>query len=373
MCYSCNSRNPCQFDGIRLPGVSRARGKDPPPLPPTATVPSGAAENRRLRLRTALFSLGSAVALCLLKFVVGLVSGSLGVLASALDNVADIFMSTVNFLSIRKAMDPADEGHPYGHGKVETLATVFQGGVIALTGAGVVWEAVRRLREGKAPEGVGLDVGIFVMVFSVVASWFISGRIRKAGESTGSSALKADALHFRTDVYSGSGILFSLLLFRFTGWKWLDPGIALAVGIYIFVAALPLLYNAVHDLMDRGLPQETVETIVRIIEEHRPMVVDWHDLRTRRSGSEKHVDFHVVVCREHSLEDAHRVADHLEHEIRELLGHGHVVTHIDPCDVECPGQHACDRIKGMIRELPSPERDGKGAAATEAEGKEAVR
>ena len=330
-------------------------------MPAAPTAPAGTAENRRIRLRAARFSLGSAVTLCLLKFVVGIVSGSLGVLASALDNVADIFMSTVNFLSIRKAMDPADESHPYGHGKVETMATLFQGAVIALTGTGVVWEAVRRLRKGMAPEGIGLDAGILVMAFSVAASWFISARIRKAGEATASSALSADALHFRTDVWSSAGILLSLVLYRLTGWKWLDPGVALAVGFYIFAAALPILGAAVQDLLDRGLPQETVDRIVRIIEEHRPMVVEWHDLRTRRSGSEMHVDFHVVVCREHSLEDAHRVADHLEHEIREALGHAHVVTHIDPCEVECPGVHDCTRVKGMIRTLSSPERDGKGA------------
>jgi len=334
-------------------------------LPETTNLPAGTPENRRLRLRTARFSLGSAITLCALKFVVGVVSGSLGVLASALDNVADIFMSTVNLLSIRKAMDPADDSHPYGHGKVETLATLFQGGVIALTGAGVVWEAVRRLRIGAAPEGVGLDVGILVMVFSVVASWYISSRIRKAGETSGSSALAADALHFRTDVYSGSGILLSLVLYRVTGWKWLDPGVALAVGVYIFAAAVPLLMGAVEDLMDHQLPAETVEAIANIIEEHRPMVLEWHDLRTRRSGSEKHVDFHVVVCREHSLEEAHRVADHLENDIRELLGHAHVVTHIDPCEIECPGKEECARVKGMIALLHSPERDGKvGAEGT---------
>lgn len=331
-------------------------------LPETTNPPPGAPENRRLRLRAARFSLGSAVTLCLLKFVVGVVSGSLGVLASALDNVADIFMSTVNFLSIRKAMDPADESHPYGHGKVETLATLLQGGVVALTGTGVVWEAVRRLREGKAPEGVGLDVGILVMAFSVIASWLISARIRKAGEASGSSALAADALHFRTDVYSGSGILVSLVLYRITGWRWLDPGVALAVGVYIFVAAAPLLKEAVEDLMDHQLPAETVEKVKEIIEAHRPMVVEWHDLRTRRSGSEKQVDFHVVVCREHSLEQAHRVADHLEMEIREVLGNAHVVTHIDPCEIECPGPDDCARVKGMIAGLHGPERDGKEAA-----------
>ena len=362
MCYSCNSRKQCQITSVRLPGPAAPGERKQELLPETAMLPPGTPENRRLRLRTARFSLGSAVTLCLLKFVVGLVSGSLGVLASALDNVADIFMSSVNLLSIRKAMDPADESHPYGHGKVETLATFFEGAVIALTGAGVVWEAVRRLREGKAPEGMGLDVGILVMGFSVIASWFIATRIRKAGETAGSSALVADALHFRTDVYSGSGILCSLVLYRWTGWKWLDPGIALAVGVYIFAAAVPLLKEAVDDLMDHRLPAETVEKVKEIIEAHRPMVVEWHDLRTRRSGSEQQVDFHVVVCREHSLEQAHRVADHLEMEIREALGNAHVVTHIDPCGIECPGPDDCTLVKGMIADLHSPERDGKEAA-----------
>lgn len=320
---------------------------------------AGTPENRRLRLRTACFSLGSAATLCLLKFTVGIFSGSLGVLASAFDNVADIFMSSINLLSIRKAMDPADENHPYGHGKVETLATVFQGAVIALTGIGVVWEAVRRLRIGAAPEGVGLDVGILVMVFSVVASWYIAKRIRKGGETTGSTALVADSLHFRTDVYSGSGILFSLALYKVTGWKWLDPGVALAVGVYIFSAAVPLLKGAVEDLMDHQLPPETVARVTAIIDAHRPMVADWHDLRTRRSGSSMEVDFHVVVCRDHTLEQAHRVADHLEMEIREMLGNTHVVTHIDPCETECPGSHECGRVKGMIAGLHSPERDAK--------------
>jgi len=330
-------------------------------LPQDLTLSAGKAEDRRLRLRTAAFSLGSAVTLCVGKLAVGILSGSLGVLASAMDNVADIFMSAVNLLSIRKALDPADENHPYGHGKVETMATLFQGGVIALTGAGVAWEAVRRLRDGRAPEGVGLDVGILVMAVSVVASWLVSRRIGRAGEVTGSTALTADALHFRTDVYSGGGILFSLLLYRYTGWRWLDPGVALAVGVYILAAAAPLLIGAAHDLMDRGLPHGTVQTIGRIIDEHRPMVLEWHDLRTRRAGSEVQVDFHVVVCREQSVADAHRVADHLEHDIQRLLGNAHVVTHIDPCRVDCPGPHDCERIRGMIGTLPSPETDGKRA------------
>jgi len=318
-------------------------------------IPVGTEENRRLRIKTARFSLGSAVFLCMLKMVTGIISGSIGILASAIDNLADIFMSGVNLVSITKALDPADESHPYGHGKMETLGTLLQGVVIAVTGVVVALESVRRLLRGGVPEGIGLDTGILVMIFSMGASWLISGRIRSAGESTGSSALIADSVHFRMDVYSGGGILFSLLLFRLTGWKWLDPAIGMAVGAYIIASAWPLMVGAVRDILDRSLPSDTVNSIERLIERHQPMVKSWHALRTRRSGSEIHVDFHVVMCREQLLGEAHRVADHLERDIRVLLGNAHVVSHIDPCDAVCDGSFRCEHMKRMIRDLPDAE------------------
>ncbi|HJX15067.1 MAG TPA: cation diffusion facilitator family transporter [Candidatus Deferrimicrobiaceae bacterium] len=317
-------------------------------------------EGDRRRIGTARFSVGSAVTLAAIKLVVGIASGSLGILSSAFDNVADILMSGVNYLSLRKSMEPADSSHPYGHGKVETLGTVFMSVVVALTGIWIVWEGIRRLRAGIVPRSV--DTGLVVMALSVVASWYISERIRKAGEETGSPALAADSLHFRTDVWSGGGILASLLAYRVTGWRWLDPGAAVIVGGYIVTAAFPILREAVGDLLDRSLPEETVEKIRHIIDSHRPLVVDYHQLRTRRSGSEKHVDFHIVVCSQYLLEDAHRLADHLERDVSQALGNAHVVTHIDPCDLECPGKDHCERVLSAIRNLevlekePSPHR-----------------
>src|SRR5512139_2728894 len=141
----------------------------------------------RKRMETARFSLVSASALAVGKFAVGLLSGSLGVLSSAFDSLADIFMSAVNLVSIRKSMQPADSTHPYGHGKVETLATVFQGAVIGATGVWVVREGILRLAARRVPESA--DAGIAVMVLGVIASWYVSSRIRRAGEETGSSAL----------------------------------------------------------------------------------------------------------------------------------------------------------------------------------------
>jgi cation diffusion facilitator family transporter len=235
---------------------------------------------------------------------------------------------------------------------VETLGTVFMSVVVALTGGWIIWEGIGRLRAGIVPRSV--DIGLAVMALSVLASWYISERIRKAGEETGSSALKADSLHYRTDVYSSGGILVSLLAYRVTGWKWLDPGVAMIVGGYIVYAAFPIFREALEDLIDRSLPPETVEKIRHIIESHRPLIVDYHALRTRRSGSEKHVDFHVVVCRRSNLQEAHQVADHLEKEVSQVLGNAHVVTHIDPCGLECPGKDKCLRVLEELRKFAAP-------------------
>ncbi len=307
----------------------------------------------RRRIAAARFSVGSAVVLAAAKLLVGVATNSLGVLSSAIDNLADILMSGVNYLSIRKSMEPADRSHPYGHGKVETLATVFMSLVISLTGIWIIVVGVRRLRAGVVPGSV--DAGMAVMVVSVAASWYIARRIRRVGEETGSNALKADSLHYRTDVFSGGGILASLVAYRATGWKWLDPGSAVVIGAYVIVAAFPLLREALDDLIDRSLPADTVARIRGIIDSHRPLVVDYHDLRSRRSGTDKHVDFHVVVCRRYSLEDAHRLADHLEKEVSQALDGAHVVTHIDPCGIDCPGPERCERLLADVRKLTDPE------------------
>ncbi len=298
------------------------------------------------RVRAGIVSISSAVGLCAAKLAVGLFTGSLGVLSSAFDSLADIFMSAVNLFSIRQSMQPPDAKHPYGHGKVEALATLFQGAVIAYTGVWVMREGYTRLLSGKAPESA--DGGIAIMLVGVFASLAITRYLRRVGRETGSSVLTADALHFATDVYTNGGILAALVVFRFTGWKWIDPGIALLVGIYILYAAGKLLFEAAQELLDRTLPDETVARIREVIESHKPMLVDYHDLRTRRAGSECHVDLHVVLCREATVEDAHSVADHLEKEIGALLGNANVVTHIDPCKVECEGPKKCPRDGSIV-------------------------
>jgi cation diffusion facilitator family transporter len=167
----------------------------------------------------------------------------------------------------------------------------------------------------------------------------------------------ADSVHFKTDVYSGVGILAALLLVRITGYALFDTLAGLIVGILIIRAAIPLFKGVLDDLSDRELPEDVREKISAIINRHRPMVVDVHAMRTRKAGSMKHVDFHLVVCKLSNVQEAHRLAEHLEMEIEEELGEAHVVTHIDPCDAECPVEGECELILEQMRSLRAPGKD----------------
>ncbi len=312
-------------------------------------------ENSRRKIVTATLSLSLAVFLSLIKFVFAYLTGSLGILSSAIDNIGDIAMSSVSLMSIRKSAEPPDKSHPYGHGKIETLAAAFQVTIITIIGIGIIAESLRRYINGRVLSNP--DAGIGIMVVSVVASFIAAKMITKVGEETDSAALMADAVHFKTDVYSGSGIVIALLLVRTTGIALFDTLAGLVVGVLVIKAAVPLLRGVLDDLSDRELPEEVLARINEIIDNHRPMVVDVHAMRTRKAGSMKHIDFHLVVCKLSNVQEAHRLAEHLEMEIEEALGEAHVITHIDPCDVECPEDGECVLIREKMMSLRAPEKD----------------
>ena len=311
--------------------------------------------NDTKKIRTAQLSLGTGIFLSVTKFSIAIFTGSLGVLSSAIDNIGDIFMSAVTLVSVKKSSEPPDKDHPYGHGKVEALATAFQVAVVSAIGAWIVYESIRRFIEGYGPKRTGAGIG--VMVFSVVVSFLVARKIERAGKETGSPALIADALHFKTDVYSGAGILIALLLVTLTGNPLFDSIAGLVIGIFIIQATFPLIRGVLDDLLDRDLPGEVKGEIDGIINRHRPMVVDVHAMRTRKAGSTKHIDFHLVVCRLSTVDEAHSLAAHLEMEIEEALGDSHVVTHIEPCEEDCTLQEGCEEMREKMLNLRKPGKD----------------
>jgi ferrous-iron efflux pump FieF len=301
----------------------------------------------QLKIRAARLSILTATGLAIIKLVAGLLTGSLAVLASALDSLLDILMSAVNFLAIRHAEQPADSNHSYGHGKFETAATLVQSIIIAVTGSWVLFESIRRLLQGNI-QLANLEGGMIVLLFSGGVSVAISRHLRNVGRRTDSSALQADALHFSMDVYTNLAMVAGLILIKQVQSPWLDPLLSGLVGCYILFEAFKLVRHGLRDMLDEELPPALRSEVEKLIESHPGELLDYHNLRTRRAGSQKIMDFHLTVCRNMTVEDAHEISDQLEKKIEaEILG-ADVTIHIEPCRRDhCPGQGACrdDKVR----------------------------
>jgi cation diffusion facilitator family transporter len=290
------------------------------------------------KARAEALAIAGAATLAALKLGTGLAINSIGLISAAADSLMDVLVSGLNLFSIRLAESPADEGHPYGHGKVENLAGLAQGGLIALVGGWVIFEAVRRLIRGVLPAHT--EWGLAVMVVSVAVSWAITRHLRRVAEQTDSVVLLADSLHYATDVWTNGGVLAALLLFRLSGAALFDPLIAVVVGVIILLSAYRILARSVADLMDAAIPAGEQREIERVIQSHTS-VVSFHDLRTRRAGSQRQIDFSVVLCRHLPLGDAHDLVDHIEKEIEGTVPQSDVVVHAEPCTPDCELAERC--------------------------------
>ena len=305
-------------------------------------------ETSTLKLRAARCSILTALTLAILKFAVGLLTGSLAVIASAVDSLLDIVMSGVNFLAIRQAEQPADANHSFGHGKFETLATLIQALVITASGGWIMFEAIRRLNAGDI-KVQQIGNGVIVLALSVAASFWISRYLRRVGKATDSSALQADALHFTMDIFTNGALLAGLIILSFVDAPWLDPVMSLLVALYILKEALSLARHALGDMLDAELPKEVRNEVLRLVNEHHGEILDIHKLRTRRAGSQKLMDFHLTVCKHLTVQAAHDLADHLEAAIAKEIRGANVTIHIEPCRrPDCPGKEKCTAVKSHI-------------------------
>jgi len=302
-----------------------------------------------LKIRAATFSITGAFSLAAIKLFIAVTSGSMAVMASAVDSLLDILMSGVNFMAIRQAEQPPDECHPFGHGKFETLATLFQALVITCSGGWIIYEATLRLTEGSGPENI--DQGIGILLFSAVVSWFIARYLRKVARLTDSTALEADSLHFRMDIYSNLGLMVGLLLIRWLHIYWLDAALSILVASYILHEALQLIRRSLMDVLDQELPEEIKQQVDQLIRSHDEPLSGYHGLRTRRAGSLKIMDFHLEVCKEMTVAEAHGIADSLEKKIEQAIPGADVIIHIEPCHQgNCPGRDSCKMVKTRIKD-----------------------
>jgi ferrous-iron efflux pump FieF len=283
----------------------------------------------RAKVRAAQLSILAAAFLITLKSVTGFLTGSISVWASLLDSTMDIFASLINFFAVRAAARPADEDHAYGHGKAESLAGLFQSLVIAASGLFLIWEAVRRI---VLPHPTSSElIGIGVMLIAIFVSAGLVFRLRRVARETESPALLSDSLHYATDIYTNSGALLALVIILLTGWLIVDPIISIAIALYILWSAFHVGREAVDVLMDKRLPPDIDEQVASIVSTFRDQGVrGFHDLRTRRSGSQKFIDLHLEMERDKQLEEAHAISVRVLRAIEAEIPRSKVQIHTDP-------------------------------------------
>lgn len=286
--------------------------------------------------RAAALSIASNLTLIALKLLAGAVTGSVAIVTEAIHSGIDLIASVVAYVSVRKAGEPADELHRYGHDKIENLAAAIEG-MLILVGSGViVFASLRRLIAGGTVEHLGL--GIAVVGCSVVANLVVSAVIARTARATSSPALAGDAAHLRTDAYTSLAVLAGLALVQLTGAQWLDPVVALLVASAIVTAGVRLLTGSSRVLVDEALPQEERAAIhAEVVAFGDRGVVGYHKLRTRRAGSRRYVDLHLQFEAGTTLEQAHEIAHAIQDAIAARLHGADVLIHLEPADRVRPG------------------------------------
>lgn len=285
--------------------------------------------------RIASISILSNTVLLVLKITAGIMTASVSIISEAIHSGLDLMAAIIAFMAVRISSHPPDSRHRYGHGKFENISGTVEALLIFIAAIWIIAEAYDKIMHGAGVETIG--VGIGVMAFAALTNWFISARLMKTARKTESIALEADAMHLRTDVYTSLGVMLGLLMLAITDIQILDPIIAIAVALLIIKAAYNLTAKALVPLLDVALPSEEEAAIQAAINLAIPEVlVNFHQLRTRKAGPERYVDMHLVVPRYLTIATVHEMCDRIESEIEDLYPHIHVLVHAEPCeDQDC--------------------------------------
>ncbi len=260
-------------------------------------------------------------------------SGSLAVLTSALDSLLDVLSSSINYIMIRKADEPPDSEHPFGHGKLEAYASFLQSVVIFATGGFMIYKAAERVR---TPELPFVDITTAaVMALAIAVSLFITTMLKRVAQREGSPALEADAAHYSIDLLSNSGVLLTIILVKFTGVWWIDPMVAGVLAVYIMVSAIRLHMSAFKIMLDSKISDEQLKEIENVLQEFAPYQQDYHHLRTRTDGMKIFADVHLTLCSDLTLQEAHALCDLIEKKMPKGHKGVDITIHPEPCEGVC--------------------------------------
>lgn len=284
-----------------------------------------------LQKKATLISSSVAALLTLIKLVIGIASGSVAVLASAIDSILDMFVSIFNYFAISNAEKPADKTFNYGRGKIEALASVIEGTIITISGLFLLYQAVKKALSNEVSQYV--DISLMVMGISLFITISLVLYLNYVAKKTNSMVIKADALHYKTDVYTNIAVLISLVLVNLTGYEIVDVIVGGFIALFIIYSAYELIRDGILILLDRAVEDEIVLKIEKIINSNE-RVNTYHLLKTREAANQTFVEVHLVFDCLITLMEAHKVSDKIENEIKKLDDKRDWVIniHMDPYD-----------------------------------------
>ncbi len=284
--------------------------------------------NRLRSSKIAVLSICSNTFIVLLKLIVGIFTGSVAIISEAIHSLLDLVASVIAFFSVRISNRPPDKDHPYGHGKFENISGTVETILIFVAGIWIIIESVEKLLH---PTPIKMPIiGVVVMLIGALINWRVGKIVEKVGNDTHSVAMQSNALHLLTDVYSSLGVAVSLILVSLTGWEFLDALIGIGIAIYIMKESIELGRKSFTPLLDTGLSTDELKQIENVLYSFKSQFIEYHDLRTRRSGAEEHIDFHLVLPSHMSIEEAHLLCDKIEEEIKKVLVDPKILIHVEP-------------------------------------------
>ncbi|MDO5083657.1 cation transporter [Arachnia propionica] len=275
-------------------------------------------------------AVGAALATITLKAGAWLVTGSVGLLADAAESIVNLVAAVVALIALKVAAKPADKNHHFGHTKAEYFSAGVEGLMIFIAAASIIFFAVQRLLAPQPLEQVGIGLAI-----SLVASAINGGValvLLRAGARHNSITLRADGKHLMTDVYTSAGVLVGIVLVWVTKWNWLDPVVAIAVGINILIAGYGLVKESTEGLMDISLPKEDNDRLRQLLASRLDEGIDFHQMRTRESGTLQFMEFHLLVPGSWTVKQGHDFLEDLVDEIVAEFPRMSVTGHLEPIE-----------------------------------------
>ena len=278
----------------------------------------------------AALSITSNIVLTVLKIIVGVISGSISIISEAIHSVSDFVASILTFLSVIKSSEPADDDHPYGHGKYEDMAGFIEGLLIIFAAAFIVYKSFKKIILGSSLETESY-LGIIVMLVAVILNIIVSSLLFKVARESNSVSLYADGEHLRTDVYSSLGVLVGLILIKVTGYSILDPIIAIFVAAFIYIAGFSISKRALFRLLDYSLPKEDIESIKGIINSFADKVkLKENSIKARQVGPSKDIDLILQFPENTTICDCHKICDDIEKKIQNMYINCSISIHAEP-------------------------------------------